>query len=122
MTKALITLIASLLLAAPVFAGTAEEAFQKLISLQGTWEGTYMDSPIQLSYGPVSDGGAVLERMVWTAQNVSMATMYHVYGDKLMATHYCMGKNQPRLVAEVPTGTLEKLEFHFMDGTNLGKS
>ena len=45
-----------------------------------------------------------------------MPTIYHMDGDRLMATHYCAAQNQPRMVLK-PGG--EKLQFEFLDVTNL---
>jgi hypothetical protein len=113
-------IIVFLLLALPVtiFAATPEEAFQRLVSLQGTWEGKYEKYGMRLTYNVISDGAAVLETM--ETEGSSMATIYHKYGNKLMATHYCKTKNQPRMVAKVPVGEITQLDFHFLDGTNLG--
>ena len=115
-------LLILVLLFVPVslFAATSEEAFQRLVGLQGTWEGMYEKYPMRLTYTIVSDGAAVMESMETDGSN--MVTIYHVYGDKLMATHYCKMKNQPRMVASVPSGEINQLDFQFIDGTNLGKS
>ncbi len=118
MKNILLSALLFLFLPVALFAATAEEAFQRLASLQGTWEGMYEKYTMRLTYTVVSDGGAILESM--DSEGNNMATMYHVYGDKLMATHYCKMKNQPRMVAAVPAGEFNQLDFHFLDGTNLG--
>jgi hypothetical protein len=51
----------------------------------------------------------------------SMATIYHLDGDKLVMTHYCSIGNQPRMLAQVPAGEIKNLSFTFVDATNLAK-
>src|SRR5512145_267319 len=84
------------------FAASAEEAFARLLSLSGTWEGAWKSDkgesyPMRLTYVPISEKAAVMETMDSLADGTSMVTIYHTDGDKLMATHYCRFKNQPRM-------------------------
>jgi hypothetical protein len=108
------------------FAASAQEVFDRLLSLSGTWDGEYKGKdqsyPMRLTYTPISGKAAVMETMDSLSDGSSMVTIYHTNGNKLMATHYCKGNNQPRLAAEVPAGDPNKLDFHFVDGTNLGAS
>jgi len=93
-------------------------AFEKLKSLAGTWDAKAPDgSGAVVSYEVTSNGSAVLERIVATGEN--MITMYHQDGDRLVMTHYCAAGNQPRMVADVPTGEIKSLTFRFLDVTNL---
>jgi hypothetical protein len=46
-------------------------------------------------------------------------TMYYLDGNRLMLTHYCIAKNQPRLVATSLTDEGKTITFTFLDGTNL---
>ena len=99
----------------------AEDGFARMLSLAGTWEGKLEDgSQVQLTFQPISGGTALLETLQF-ANGSSMTTVYHRDGDKTMATHYCMGNNQPRLVATNPSENTNLIEFHFLDATNLGK-
>jgi hypothetical protein len=44
--------------------------------------------------------------------------MFHMDNDRVMATHYCMAGNQPRMVASgSPDG--KTITFNFVDGTNI---
>jgi len=49
----------------------------------------------------------------------TMVTMYHVDGDDLMLTHYCIANNQPRMRAENISADLKEIAFNFVDATNL---
>jgi hypothetical protein len=51
--------------------------------------------------------------------NETMMTMYHLDGERLMLTHYCVAKNQPRLVATSFSDDGKTVTFTFLDGTNL---
>jgi hypothetical protein len=51
--------------------------------------------------------------------NETMMTMYHLDGDRLMLTHYCMAKNQPRLEMTSLAEGGRKAAFTFRDATNL---
>jgi hypothetical protein len=50
---------------------------------------------------------------------MSMYTIYHVDGENLMLTHYCVSNNQPRMRAELPAKEPNVLRFSFVDATNL---
>jgi len=49
----------------------------------------------------------------------NMLTVYHMDGENLMLTHYCMAKNQPRLRANTISADGKQITFEFLDGTNL---
>jgi hypothetical protein len=48
-----------------------------------------------------------------------MVTMYHLDNGKLMLTHYCIAKNQPRLLAADFGKDGNRIEFKFLDATNI---
>ena len=48
-----------------------------------------------------------------------MATVFHMDGDRLMLTHYCVATNQPRLVATSISEDGRTIEFTLRDVTNL---
>ena len=103
-----------------VGADSVDDAYQQLLNLEGVWHGKYEQYDMKLTYEAISGEAALME--VMESAGTTMTTIYHRHGDKLMATHYCRFANQPRLVAAVPDRPGNELEFHFLDGTNIGKS
>ncbi len=98
--------------------GTAA-AFDRIKALSGKWVGkTPEGAPFTTTFRVTSAGSAVLQLfMEGTAEE--MPTMYHLDGDRLMVTHYCMFKNQPRMVAAAADASGNTIRFHFLDVTNL---
>lgn len=118
----LLTLAALVWIATPASAqGKAAPGFEKLKSLVGEWQGKTSDGkPFQVSYQLISNGSALMETLS-PANEPSMVTIYHPDGDNLMMTHYCSIANQPRMRANVPAGEIKKLDFAFVDATNMAK-
>ena len=50
-----------------------------------------------------------------------MVTIYHLDGDSVILTHYCMADNQPRMRASGLSADGKLLDFKFVDATNLAK-
>jgi hypothetical protein len=81
----------------------------------------------------LSPGGPVLDRDLRIAgyrgrvvgviddpgPDETMATVFHLDGGRLMATHDCVAKNQPRLVATAISRDGRRIELAFLDGTNM---
>ena len=97
------------------------EAFDKMKTLVGSWEGTMKeagkDLPATARFQTISDG-SVLAGWLGEGTPYEMVTMFHMDGDTLMATHYCAAHNQPRMVL-VMDGDRNRLVFVFKDGTNI---
>ena len=95
----------------------ADSGFATLKTLAGEWEGKIEDGKPHITVWKVISGGsAIMEEM----PHDSMVTMYHLDNDRLLMTHYCSAKNQPRMQAEVsPDG--KTITFNFLDITNLAK-
>ena len=119
--------IANLLLAAAaVHAASSKSepatdaaAFARLKTLVGEWEGDTRMGKAHLTYELTAGGTALVERE--TAEKMpAMLTVYHLNGDRLMLTHYCMAGNQPRMQARAFNPASGELEFQFLDATNLG--
>ncbi len=101
---------------------SAEQAFEKMKTLVGTWEATTEEGKKAiLTYELVSGHTTLLERFVdeGSHQFTDLITMYHMDGDHLMLTHYCGANNQPRMHAESISPGLKSLTFSFFDATNL---
>jgi len=87
-------------------ATNSEAAFKQLTSLVGDWEAVQDGVPIKETYTLTANGSAL---MVETKprDEPAMITMFTVDGDHLIATHYCVARNQPQMVTGIP-GNLEK--------------
>lgn len=117
----LLSFLAIALLTNPVLAqSNAKARFEKLKSLVGEWQGTGPHASTNVSYQLVSGGSAVMETLMPKGEP-DMITIYHLDGDKLMMTHYCSIGNQPRMQAEASGSESNKLNFTFVDVTNMTK-
>ena len=105
----------------PISRGEAESVFERFKALAGRWEGRSTKGWTGTSdYSVIAVGSVVMGLSEFTdAPGHGMATMIHMDGDRLLLTHYCEARNQPRLVA---TGIEEDgrvVVFTFLDGTNM---
>ena len=73
-------------------------AYDKMITLVGSWQGTVNENGKPLDtharFKLVSDGSALASWLDEDAPH-EMITMFHMDGNNLMATHYCAAHNQP---------------------------
>ena len=116
---AIILLLLAVAVTNSVFAQSrAAAGFDKLKSLVGEWVAEGPEGPVNVSYQMASGGSALIETRTPTNEP-SMVTIFHLDGDKLMMDHYCSAGNQPRMRAEVSTGEVKKINFTFIDVTNL---
>jgi hypothetical protein len=94
----------------------AQKTFDHLKTLNGHWEGKASNGKdLKVDFRPTSGGSAVLSEILGEED---MITMFHMDNDRVMATHYCMAGNQPRMVASAsPDG--KTITFNFVDGTNI---
>ena len=105
--------------AAPARGGEkASPAWDKMKSLAGAWQGTMEGRPVSVTYTLVSNGTSLMESLTGE-HDVNMITMYHPDGDSLLATHYCAAGNQPRMRARALSADGRKLDFQFVDATNV---
>ena len=103
--------------AAPTPARLAFERFKKL---EGSWRGRSTKGWEEaVSYRTIAQGTVVVGTSFDAHPNETMMTMIHLDGDRLMLTHYCVAKNQPRLVATSYADEGRTITFTFLDGTNL---
>lgn len=93
----------------------AQKTFDRMKSLNGTWEATVNNSSVKVVFRTTSGGSAVLSEIMGQE---NMITMFHMDNDRLLATHYCAAGNQPRMQASMsPDG--KTITFTFVDGTNI---
>jgi hypothetical protein len=98
----------------------ARQGLDKMKSLAGKWEGTNEKGKrTTIAFEVVANGTAVLERFLDEGANPygSMVTLYHLDGNDLVLTHYCIANNQPRMRAEAITP--DSIRFNFTGATNL---
>lgn len=93
----------------------AEKVFKMLSGLTGQWEGTSKSGMKEkLDAKLIAQGSVLME-----TSSMGMATMYHRDGDRVLLTHYCMAKNQPRLQATSLSPDGKEITFTFLDGTGM---
>lgn|SRR5215469_9159023 len=118
----------ALLLALAVTAGaqqtaksTGVAAFDRLKTLAGEWEASSTENGQAVS-APVSfrlaSGSSVLMSDLAAGTPHEMITMIHRDGDDLLATHYCLIGNQPRMRAILGDDP-NTVAFEMKDITNL---
>jgi len=114
--KAVAVLVALLALSLPTWcAPNANSAFDALKGLAGEWQAKGPNGKMQtITWKVVSGGSVIMESM----QEESMVTMYHVDSSRLMLTHYCSARNQPRMQGQVSDDG-KTFTFDFLDATNL---
>ena len=102
---------------------SAQAAFDRLKTLEGTWHGTASGhdgeggGEVTHVFRNSAAGTVVMETMNPGVENHEMINMYHLDGDDLVLTHYCAGNNQPTMRLASASG--EEMRFDFTGGTNL---
>ncbi len=98
----------------------AKETFERLKAFEGHWVGQstkgWTDT---LTYKTVAGGSVVVEESFGAHPNETMYTMFSLDVDRLILTHYCVARNQPRLVATEfgKSDSGEVVVFTFLDIT-----
>jgi len=96
----------------------AQTAFARLKTLAGTWQAETPKGTAQVRYELIAGGSVLIEHDNMPGHD-EMLTAYHLDGDKLVLTHYCMAGNQPHMVAQRFDPASGELDFAFAGGTNL---
>jgi len=96
----------------------SEEAFDRLASLQGEWEGEQEGTKIKVTYTLTANGSALMEQFR-PENGPVMITMFTVDGDQLIATHYCSARNQPQMVTSAITNVQKPIAFNLVRITGL---
>jgi hypothetical protein len=94
--------------------------FERLRSLEGNWRGTSTrgwDNEMQVQV--IAAGSTILNVSKHAHPGEQMATTFTMDGDALLLTHYCVAKNQPRLVASIVEDGGRRVTFTYRDGGNL---
>ena len=122
-------MISSLLLAATVSAGAAPKspantevdpgtAFSRLKALVGDWDAESSQGKAHSRFELIAGGSVLLERFTEPGGQ-EMLTAYHLDGNRLVLTHYCVAGNQPQMVAEKFDSASGELDFAFAGGSNI---
>ncbi len=102
-------------------AATSAQRFAALKKLAGDWVQIGKDGkPTEklVSSIRVTSGGTAIQETLFPGSDHEMVTLYHLDGDDLVLTHYCMLGNQPRMRAE-PGKDVNTIAFKFIGSTNL---
>jgi hypothetical protein len=97
----------------------AQQSFNQLKSLTGSWEGKASDGkPVEVSFRDTAGGSALMSEIHGHGPE-DMVSMIHLDGpNRLILTHYCGAGNQPRMQAS-PSPDGKTITFDFFDGTNI---
>ena len=96
----------------------SEEAFDRLASLQGEWQGIADGVNTTLIYTVTANGSTLMEQCR-PEKGHEMITMFTVDGDHLIATHYCSARNQPQMATAAISDAQKPLAFSLVRVTGL---
>lgn len=118
--------VSAVLLSIPTVAlaqSDAQEPFETLKVLAGSWEGPVTTSPeeaeiegkiIQVSMRVTSMGNALMHEMRTEGRPDDPITMFYLDDERLLLTHYCDAGNRPRMVGKASADG-KTVEFDFLD-------
>ena len=110
----LLTMLAATAFAAP----DAQQSFDQIKKLSGSWEGkTSAGMPVQVSFRVTARGSAVMSEIMGMEDD-NMISMFNLDGQRLLMTHYCSAGNQPRMTA-TSSADGKTIAFDFLDATNV---
>jgi hypothetical protein len=105
----------------PAQKSIAETEFDRLKGLAGDWQVTAVENGKEMS-APltfrIASGGSTLMADLAPGTAHEMITMFYRDGEDLLATHYCLIGNQPRMRV-VAGSDPNVISFEFKDATNL---
>lgn len=98
----------------------AKTFYERFKKLEGSWECKSTKGwTDRQTYRTIAGGSCVMHQSFEAHPGEQMATMVHLDGERLMLTHYCSAKNQPRLLATEASDDGKSVTFTFLDGTNM---
>lgn len=101
----------------------AQQAFEQLKALAGTWEGAITTDPrvpemdgqlMNVTLRVTSMGNTLMHEMTGAGRPDDPITMFYLDDGRLELTHYCDADNRPRMVAKTPADG-KRIEFEFLD-------
>jgi len=98
---------------------TMEDAFTKIQSLAGDWEGIddHGDA-VNAIFQVNTENNAVMETLVVSSGAHEMVTLYRQSGNVISLIHHGAGNDQPHFMVFPPTLPIEELVFEFEDTRN----
>ena len=96
----------------------SEQAFDRLTSLKGEWNGQIDGVNTTLIYTLTANGSALMEQCR-PQKRPEMITMFTVDHDHLLATHYCSARNQPQMETPPITDAQKPLAFSLVRVTGI---
>jgi hypothetical protein len=100
----------------------AKAAFAQLKQLEGVWEAPAAGgNAARTEFEVTANGTVLLERYTNASMpgGGRMATAYHLDGNDLVLTHYCIANNQPVLRADRFDSAAREIQFEFLRAGNL---
>ena len=99
----------------------AKRAFERLKALEGTWTSASTKGWAgEVTYQRIARDSVLLgTSRVDPHGDELMATAYHLDGDRLVLTHYCVAGNQPQLEATEIQDDGRHIIFTFRDATGI---
>lgn len=98
----------------------AHAGFERFKKLEGQWLGRSTKGWEEIvNFKTIAKSSVVVENSFDAHPNETMMTMFYLDGDRLMLTHYCVARNQPRLEATSFEDDGRTITFTFHDATNL---
>lgn len=98
----------------------AQAGFERFKKLEGKWRGRSTKGWEEIiHFKTIAQGSVVVETSFDAHPNETMMTMFYLDGDRLLLTHYCVARNQPRLEATAFEDDGRTITFTFRDATNL---
>ena len=94
----------------------AQNTLKKMKSLEGSWQGTIMNIPINFTIRAASSGTVILLEGNTDGGRPPNheITMIYLDGDRLLATHYCDAGNRSRLEGKMSPDE-KTFQFSFLD-------
>lgn len=119
---------------APAPKSPARKAYNRLKTLEGTWEGTVtttpkqalaelqavdsklgdMDGKVSVAWGVGSNGHALTHVDLGEGPHYKPLTVFYVEKDRLLLTHFCAFNNRPRMEAKISDDG-NTVDFQFLD-------
>ena len=107
----------------PAAQSDAKKAFEQMKTLAGSWQGTIMNIPINVTIRLASSGTVILHEANTDSGGPPKheITMFYVEGDRLLATHFCDANNRAHFEGKMsPEGKTIELSFLDVAGSTRG--